>query len=825
MATEQEAQTGTPTEPNGPKSWPKSWREVWQVPALVVGVVVLVGALVNTVMSAPKTPVTAHIKHAESLLQARKYGESLEYLNTAVLPQVSGEGYSPDDRRAFHLLRARSLYLGQKELGIDRKENHESIRNEYLSAEKLNATLAPDDLYMFASTLVSLGELDAAANRAELLPDADRERRVDLLKRMVTMSMSGKRPNHARALDLVTSLAADANLSNDDRAWTLVRQAELLIAGGYADDAITRIIRTLPRLAETAPQAEGEIRLTLAKAYIATGAANDAKAQLTTAAEKLGEGHALMPLVTLLRAEIDQQNGELQAARERYLAVLDKYSYDEGRSAALLGLAEVESQLSGGAASDEADQAQERYAQLVDLVRAGSGNTPVARVSGSLLSRFHERFERKDYAGALRFANLAERLHGLDGAPAEVLLALAETHRRLAEELLSTAAEGGALSLAQADHATQREAREHLLKGGEYYRLHASRVLRDNSAAYAESVWNSADMFDRAGDIDASIQAFQQFIGDIPGDKRRPEAAFRLAQGYQARGDMELASKFYQALIDARGGADGSGTWGDRSAVPLARTLLEDADAANDARAESILQQAAAGEYGGPGTANFRAAILELGEFQFRTGRHEGAIVRFEQYLALVQAEGGEKERSLAGVKYRLADAYRRSATEMAKTLAAGLPDGTRRTLQEERRTRLRRAAGLYESARATLEAETHRTALEELSLRNAFFYKGDCAFDLQELDDALRFYEAARERYSREPAALVAMTQIVSVLLEQGKSKQAADANARAKRFYESLPDSVWDDPALPMSRADWERWLAAQDRLAGAAAEDDAP
>jgi hypothetical protein len=62
-------------------------------------------------------------------------------------------------------------------------------------------------------------------------------------------------------------------------------------------------------------------------------------------------------------------------------------------------------------------------------------------------------------------------------------------------------------------------------------------------------------------------------------------------------------------------------------------------------------------------------------------------------------------------------------------------------------------------------------------------------------------------------------MVQIVSALLEQGRTAEAATANVRARRFYESLPESAWDDPTLPMSRAQWEQWLDAQSKLAGAA------
>jgi tetratricopeptide (TPR) repeat protein len=103
------------------------------------------------------------------------------------------------------------------------------------------------------------------------------------------------------------------------------------------------------------------------------------------------------------------------------------------------------------------------------------------------------------------------------------------------------------------------------------------------------------------------------------------------------------------------------------------------------------------------------------------------------------------------------------------------------------------------------------------LRLRNAAFFKADCAFDLGEYETSIRLYDAAKERYPRDAASLVAMVQIVAALLEQGKTQEAATANVRARKFYESLPESAWDDPSLPMSRRQWEQWLDAQTALAG--------
>ncbi|MDX2130548.1 MAG: tetratricopeptide repeat protein [Planctomycetota bacterium] len=799
---------------------PVRWRDVWQAPLLALAALALISGIIAAVLTAPKPEAVDHLARAEKLIDEGKYAEGVEALNKEVLPLLAAGQRSPDVERRFHLLRARGLYKGQRELGIDRAENHEAIREEYVAAERLHAVLEGEDRVHIAETLLSLGDLSGAAVRAEMLPDAQRPQRISLLKRIVERSLSGRTPDRGRALDLVTSLAADPELSRDDRAWTLARQGELLIDAGYADEAITKIVRGLPRLEGVEGESEAELRVTLARAYMSTEGAEEARTHLNAALTKLSEHSRLRPLATLMLAELDHRDGEFSRARDGYRSVLDEIGLEEKRSAALLGLAEVECRLAEG--EDAEDEGLRRYTELVELLRAERASHPqedIDRAGASLMSRFRERDERGELAEALRFALLAERLHGIDASPAEVLLAIAATNRRLAEGLLSHAAEGGALSLAEADPATQREAREHLLLAGEYYRMHATRTIQDDTVAYADSLWAAADTFDRAGDVDASAQAFRQFIADLPADARRPEAMFRLAQAYRARGDLELAAGLYQTLIDERGGERGTGPWGDQSIVPLAKTLLEDADPDNDARGEQLLAQVVEGAATGPGTPVFREALRELGEHWFRRGRYAGAIERFEQYLAIAEKDA-EPGADLTPARYRLADALRRSGAEIARALQSAMPDGNQRDLMTQRRTRLARAQQLYEDVRSDYEARPRRTGVEDLYLRNAYFFKGDCAFDLEDYEGAIRAYDAARERYAKDPAALVAMTQIVSALVRMGRLDQAAAANERAKRFYASLPESVWDDPMLPMSRADWERWLAAQDHLSARAA-----
>lgn len=470
----------------------------------------------------------------------------------------------------------------------------------------------------------------------------------------------------------------------------------------------------------------------------------------------------------------------------------------------------------------------------------------------SLVARFAEQFDKRDYGAALRFGELAERLTGSDNAPSEVLLGLARTHREIAAQMLKSAAgnvtntgnvnQDSALTLAGLDPATQREARTHLLRGAEYYRAHAAGVVQTDAKAYGDSLWGAADMFDRAGDLPGSALAFEQFAADFPGDSRKPEAVFRLAQAQRAQGDLDVAASLYRSLISGEAGDSRlSGRFADASLVPLAQTLLADSKAENDAEAEEVLQRVLRGDVGGTSTAQYRMALRVLGSYYYDTGRYERAIERLQEYLdrtrelqsEAVQASAPSANGSAVvttsddaakpsdadtlGLLYKLADAHRLSAAAITSGFDAAMPDSRRRELETARKERLVSALALFAQVEEGLGHLPRRTAIDDLRYRNSLLYRADCAFDLRDFDTAVRLYDEARERNPRDPASLIAMIQIVASLLEQGRTAEALTANSRAKKFYESLPASVWDDPSLPMTRKQWEQWLDVQTQLAG--------
>ncbi|MBZ0171788.1 MAG: tetratricopeptide repeat protein, partial [Phycisphaerales bacterium] len=311
-----------------------------------------------------------------------------------------------------------------------------------------------------------------------------------------------------------------------------------------------------------------------------------------------------------------------------------------------------------------------------------------------------------------------------------------------------------------------------------------------------------------------AIESFTTFADTVRDDARQPEARFRLGQMFQARGEYLIAADYYTGLIDEQQDSlrPGVGLWADLSYVPLAQCYIQDVDDGNDDDALRLLGSAIDGARGGPDRPEFRQAVLELGNLAFRGGRYAEAIERYEEALARESDLGDEPL-----VRFRLADSYRLLAEEIDRRLAEPMSDRDAGLLADERSGHLRRAIELFTGVRDELSGRDPRTLsqVEKTYLRNAFFYLGDCAFDLRSFEEAIEYYGMARSSYPGEPAVLVALIQIVNAYIELGDTRSARTANERAKAFYQSLPPEVWDDPNLPLGRREWERWLNSNAKL----------
>ena len=804
VETDQSAEQASFVMPEDPVAALKAgWRDVWQVPALLVGAGMLMFGVAFSISGSPEPDMSPTITVANRLIENEEYERAIELLNTKVYPWVAKPESPTEDKVLYHLAKARSIYRGQRKLHLDDDRNHVAIIREYLEAERIGGALGPKDAASLAKTYIARDELDQAIQRARGIPESQRYLRDSVHREAVNSMLDRVVPDTEPAMNLLADMLIDPNLPVADRVWALETQGNVRLEQGFAEETITRILRAMPRLERAGVEGRSRLHLILSKAYNMTGAMDQAGVQAAHARTLSVSGESHYPEILLMEAIIEDSKGNTALARDLFSEIVSNYSSSTALPLALLGLGETEAGL------NEPELSYEAYETLVDQYDAFGIESYPSRNQAleSLLARASDSLSAGASEESIRFATLADRLCRGRDIPSGVLIALAMGHQASAEALLGKPIHE-VRSLLGLDPSNRAEVQRHLMSAATNYRVHAEQHVVANLPVYADSLWRSADLFDRAGDQPEAIQAFKVFAESMPSDPKHAEALFRLAESLRALGDFQAASDVYKGLIADRESSAGAdiGPFADASHVPLAQAYLYDEDPANDAEAEKLLTTAINGSMGTSKTQLFRDALLELGGLYDRTDRAERAIERYDEFIARYQDDP-----EAGTVYFKLADAHRRLGDRIEATLDEAMPAAEKNRRIASVAKHRYDAIKQYEMAIGTLgqRADAHLGLFESIALRNSYFYLGDCAFDLDEYDNAIRYYDRARDRYVADPASLVAMVQIVNAYIETKQIGRARTANDRAKRFYESVPDTVWDDPNLPMDRSDWERWL----------------
>lgn len=801
-------------------------RSLWPIPMLVIAAALLGSGVWLTLSQRPKADASVPLREAEAMVERGDHPGAIDVLNGPALGFLDSGTATPNQQQRFFLCRARAFAGAQAALAISRRENHERIVADLKKVEDLGGDLEPADAAMLVESMIALGEVDESLRRIAGLGDGQRDRKLRLTRLLVEHNLSQRDPGQRRdelTLDLLARMSTDADLPMDDRAWVVAKQAELLLSLDRVEDAITKLLREIQRLRDLPQERQGELYVLLGRSYLEAGQPENASKQLDAADRLLDRGSLFRADAAVLSGRIAQAQGEAgrERARDRYAMVVAEFSSSRAYLPAVLGLAEIEG------AMREFDRSIEYYLELAEAIRRSDPPPPPqadrSAVTASLLTRFDELTAAGDVATALRYGNIAESLYSGRDALHVLVSSLARAHRRLADEQLEAARiqNSADFTVKDLDPATRAEVKRHYLAAGEYFRRHAEQMAGENSAAYADSLWNAADSFDLAGDLEEARKAFSAYVdGAADNDPNRPAAAFRLAQIFQAEGDYAAAEAIYETLRESAGERQrpgSAGSWSDRAVVPLAMCYLQDTDAENDVRAEALLSQMVDGTVLSPDAKDYREALVALGNLLYAQGRYPEAIARLEEILNRYADDASPLGPRLEAVRFKLADSHRLEAARIGETLRSAHSQVVEAELRADRADHLRQAITIYEQTRKALEAapQARLTDLDKTFLRNASFYIGDCAFELGEYSRAIAAYDAAALAYVDDPASLVAMVQIVNAYVAQSQWAQARTANERARRHLARFPDEVWDRRDLPMGKQHWERWLAARQVL----------
>lgn len=793
-------------------------RDLWQVPVLLLGLALAVAGVAVWIRGAPGPDFRAALNDANTLIERQEYTRALEILNGPVRNEIGGTDAAPEIRAEFHALRADALYLAQKEsppaTPQAARTNNTTILAEYEEAGHADEHLiTPRRRAFIAETLLDLGRRDEALHELESIPAAESERRHRLLKRVIDdLLASSDRADTRRAENLIEDLRKDRALPEGDRLWITGRHAGIRLSRGDAEAVINELLPEIQRLESRDGPEAGELFLLLGRAYLEEGQPERAREQLALAERVLPPGNERRGLADVLLARIAQNAGEAEEARDRFASVAERFPDTPTQLVALLGLAETEADLG------RFDESLDAYRRLNEQLpkHAGIDSVTPQVAEASAAQRLRARLSAEDLARAVDFAEVALQAHPERAAPPEALARLADAHAAFARSLVGAHDEETA-PIPTAGAEDLETARRHFERAREFYERHAREAMVEDPDGALRSLWNAADSADHAGDLDGAVRLFTQYAQSRRGDPARLQAQFRLARAFQAKGEFETAINLFEEIIRTNPGSDEA----YRAYVPLAQSHILAGHEGGEAKAEERLLQVVSGRLFQPTSPQFRDGLIELGRLYLSTGRYADAIERLDEALRRYPEDANGPR-----LRFDLADANRLSAALLEKRLGEAMPLTERAEVERIRLERLHNALALYAQVRADLESvpPERLSPLERVTLRNTIFYRADCAYDLGQFDDAIKFYDAAAQRYASDPASLVAMVQIVNCYASLGKWREARTAHERARARLKELPEGSWQAAAVPMDRRHWERWLEASMRLDQADARADA-
>ncbi|MGP1345566.1 MAG: tetratricopeptide repeat protein [Phycisphaerales bacterium] len=815
------------------------WRDRWQIPTLAAATLVLALGLAAWVRGAPPPDFPAALDHVQKLIDDGKYEAAIALLNDPIRVNMQPEMVPAAILGRYFILSGDALYLGQKARQVDVPENHEAIITNYRGARSgLSTPLTATQEYRLADSLISIGRVAEAMDELARMPDAAAQHRHMLMRRIIDLHLTGRQAtlDPSGVMRMLGELRTDPRVSTDDRLWAATRQAELRLAAGFPEDALLRLIPEVQRLGTPMEERVGPLYLLMGEASLELGRLDEARKYFALALEVVPaiDPVAGRALVGVGRAS--QLASDDEQAAEWFTEAIARFPLTDAAMAAQLGLGEVLSRR-----GQRADSIAAYEAAIEGLGSSWTRGIITAQdIADSLAQRHEEWFATGDSAAALQYAKLIERIHPDESMPADALARIAGTQRAYADDLIEGAVErpDGTLDLSALDPVSVEEARRHYREAARYFQKHAERRLLGSPEEATNSLWLAADSFDRAGDLDSAIQAFNEFVATQDESPMLEQASFRLARAYQARGDFTQASDLYDAIIRR----SPESMFAYRSYVPLAQCLALAPESAQPERAEDLLREVLSSGIFEPEAPEFKAARIELGRLYRRQGDHDRAIAQLREAKLRYQELNDDPS-----IVFALADSLRQSAEQLGRDLETPRPPSERSDLRVRRGQQLREALDGFTRTRELIEQRDPRrlVPMDRSLLKNAILYRADCAFDMARLtaeipegmleelfgqpvltssdwyEQAVAFYDTAAQRYADDPISLTAMVQIVNAYMAMDKPREARTAHERARARLAELPDQAFDSDATSMTRDAWESWLAASvrlDRMAGA-------
>jgi tetratricopeptide (TPR) repeat protein len=766
---------------------------LWQFPLLLISTGLFVLSAYKLIDPKPPPTIDERLAAVDRMLEGERAEPAAETLRAMIVEE--NKQITPLHRGQMHLALARAIEQIQNAKRLEIPLNFLRIIDHSKQAEKLGVKLDAVAYRRVGSSYESLGRIHDALDFYNKAIAADHEHSLPLQRKVIDL-LIGKEDTEAVETHLKTYLA-EKHLSPGERAWALGEQSRILVDRGEFSEAKELIEQALHDQAE--PLLLGQLHYRLGYCHWRLGNDGEAERYLRLARDQLRVKHPQDADAALLLGKILQKQGKHGEAISFFQDVIVNHPDSPASPRALLGrgVSRIES------GNDEPGLA-DLNTIAGEVIEKPNRQRYKTDVLAGLRQGSHSLSKRGNLSGALELMALEQTLEPTPTA--EFFGRLSQLYERRAEQLEKSTS-------LPADSPQQirkaKQVRDLVAKAGDAAIAQSRGLTLVDDRGYGEALWRGIDLYDRAGVIPEAIGALELFIAERPDDPLTPDALLRLGKAFHASGQFDKAIaafqknqfRYPQSLAASKSG------------VPLAEAYLAKGPEFYG-KAEWALNNTLQNPVLTPQAEEFRQALFELAQLNYRTGRFEQAVPLLNE-----MTERYPRDERMGHLLFLMADSFRKSA-DLLKAEAAKQPannpaaaPGQQMAGQAERlaarRERLGKARRLYDGVIDHYRDHPAASDLDRLYLKLSHFYRADCVFDVGNYEEAIRLYDAAALRYQDDPSALAAYIQIVNAYAALGRPQDAKAANERARWLLQRIPAEGFKELYRTMPAGSWEQWM----------------
>ncbi len=709
----------------------------------------------------------------------------------------------------------------RREFGVDTYEkrslpsNYQTIIQDYTEAVKREWVADETDemanvFHDVGLSYWNLNESDKAIKRLEKALEMGESYHFNIKSDLVKMYLQSRPEGYLdKAKGLLEEILSNDELDSEKKAWAFVRKSEVLITQGNETQALKLLNEKSVDYRESSYS--DEMELMRARALRNAGEQDLADIILRDLLKRTNDRGDIYAQVCLELGKINYEQFRDYDASQFFTNVTDTQLGKNWYVGGQLGLAQC------AAMQKRYDVALDLFKQVTGALKKSPYNRVVDQkeVQNSLVMISRHLSLQKDYSRALQFMDVEMQVV-LDG-DIEAAERHAQLHRLRAQQLADS------LAASQADlkttNPTENEALwlqqqnnlilTHYNHAADGY-MRVSELGVDQDELYGRSLWDAAIYYDKAGNVEKSIEVWHKIVREREGKPQWPLALYRLSQSYQAIGQYDDAIEYYVLLKDKHPNSPEV----FKGMVALAKCYIAKATSGDQSQdflesAETLLKSVLSNLAVTPKANAYRDALFELGHLYYTAERYPDAIN--------VYIEGIDRypnDPLLGKALFLVGDSYRRSGLALennngddADPIAAVLKEQASARKQQyiaNARSYFTRAIKFYDAI-----PDRRRSGLDDMYLEYSWLYRADCLFDLGLYRQAAEAYEETALRYQLTSTALASFVQIINCKTLLGKSDEAKSTQKRAIWQLRKMPDDAFAKGKVQFSRAQWQNWF----------------